>query len=252
MTWFYADDILAWLRLDPNRIYVPVAALCARLGLSAAKEERRVRGHALLAGGAKRLLAERDDGTEEKLLCLRVDLLPLWLATLDAGQVVEPAARARLELFQREGASLLWQGFRPQGFDSGDALIPDRRQQGPAEQAYVGAMAMASMARHQLLVERQLDGPGDDEQGADPWARRAGAVDDPSAARLAQTARRVARTLAERTRRNEYFGVYSGLYRNFSISSYRRMPAGRLYEAIEWLERWYGDMLGEPEPPPDI
>jgi hypothetical protein len=30
------------------------------------------------------------------------------------------------------------------------------------------------------------------------------------------------------------------------------MPSGRLYEAMEWLERWYGDMMGEPEPPPDI
>lgn len=69
---------------------------------------------------------------------------------------------------------------------------------------------------------------------------------------MAQTVRKVARTLGERTRRNEYWGALSGLYRNFGISSYRRMPTGRLYEALEWLERWYGDMVGEPEPPPDI
>jgi hypothetical protein len=30
------------------------------------------------------------------------------------------------------------------------------------------------------------------------------------------------------------------------------MPAGRLREALEWLERWRGDLMGEPEPPPDI
>ena len=56
----------------------------------------------------------------------------------------------------------------------------------------------------------------------------------------------------ERTRRNEYGGVYNGLYRQFGIASYRRMPPARLREALEWLERWRGDLMGEPEPPPDI
>lgn len=254
MNWFYAEDLLAWLHLDPNRTYVPIAELCERLGLSAPQEERRVRAHAGLNGGAKKMLIETDTGEEPKL-CLRVELLPLWLSTLDAAKVSDQDGRVRLELFQREAASLLWQSFRPQGFDSGDILIPPRLQQDHSEQAYVGALAMASLARHQMLIERQLNAPIDEDDHAhiaDPWAARAAAVDDQAAARLAQTARRVARTLGERTRRNEYFGVYSGLYRNFGISSYRRMPASRLYEALEWLERWYGDMMGEPEPPPDI
>ncbi len=255
MNWFYAQDILGWLGPDPNRTYLPIAELCATLGLSAAKEERRLRAHAVLASGARRMPVETDTG-DVQMLCLRVELLPLWLITLDAGQVSDPAGRARLELFQREAASTLWQTARPQGFDSGDVLLPGRHQQSQAEQAYVGTMAMATLARHQMMIERQLDGVGaedtHDAQGADPWARRADSLDDPSAAKLAQTARRVAHALAERTRRNEYFGVFSGLYRNFSISSYRRMPSGRLYEALEWLERWYGDMMGEPEPPPDI
>jgi hypothetical protein len=254
MAWFYADDIVARLGLDPNRTYVPIAELCAALGLASAKEERRVRASGLLAAGSKRLLVETDAG-EERLLCLRVELVPAWLSGVDAGQVADPAARARLELFQRECASALWQAFRPQGFDSGDVLLPNRHHQSQPEQAYVGTMAMATLARHQLMIERQLDGLGaedDDEQGADPWASRARIMDDPAAARLAQTVRRVALALAERTRRNEYWGIYSGLYRNFGISSYRRMPAGRLHEALEWLERWHGDILGEPEPPPDI
>ncbi|NTW00777.1 MAG: hypothetical protein HGA19_05630 [Oscillochloris sp.] len=254
MNWFYAADILGWLGQDPNRTYVPIAELCAALGLSTPKEERRLRSHSVLTAGAKRLPVETDTG-DVQMLCLRVELLPLWLLTLDVGQVSDPAGRARLELFQREAASTLWQTARPQGFDSGDVLLPSRHQQSQAEQAYVGTMAMATLARHQMMIERQLDGVGaedDDTQGADPWSRRTDSLDDPSAARLAQTVRRVAHALAERTRRNEYFGIFSGLYRNFSISSYRRMPGGRLFEALEWLERWYGDMMGEPEPPPDI
>ncbi|EFO79587.1 hypothetical protein OSCT_2713 [Oscillochloris trichoides DG-6] len=253
MNWFYAEDILAWLGNDPNRTYVPIAELCEALGMSAVREERRLRGHAVLSAGARRLPVETDTG-DVLMLCLRVELIPLWLLTLDVGQVVDPAGRARLDLFQREAASILWQTARPQGFDSGDLVLPTRHQQNSPEQAYVGSMAMATLARQQMLIERQLDGSHaeDDEQGSDPWAHRTSSVDDPAAARLAQTVRRVAHALAERTRRNEYFGVFSGLYRNFGISSYRRMPNGRLVEALEWLERWYGDMIGEPEPPPDI
>jgi hypothetical protein len=69
---------------------------------------------------------------------------------------------------------------------------------------------------------------------------------------LARAVRRVAHSLAARSRRNEYGGVFSGLYRQFGISSYRNLPYGRLREAMDWLERWHGDILGEPEPPPDI
>ncbi len=255
MNWFYAKDILAWLGNDPNRTYVPIAELCEALGMNAMHEERRLRSHVVLSSGARRLPIETDTG-DVLMLCLRVELIPLWLLTLDAGQVVDHDGRARLELFQREAASVLWQTSRPQGFDSGDLLLPTRHQQSSAEQAYVGSMAMATLARHQMLIERQLDGVGaddeDDEQGSDPWARRSERLNDPAASRLAQTVRRVAHALAERTRRNEYFGVFSGLYRNFGISSYRRMPNSRLTEALEWLDRWYGDMIGEPEPPPDI
>jgi hypothetical protein len=252
---FYGADIIAIQELDPNETYVPIVALCAKLGLDRAAQERGVRAHAVLAGGARTLPIELDDGRTTPALCLRVDLLPLWLAGLDTAKVAE-SARARLELFQRESASVLWQAHRPQGFGPEDELLPPRHEQNPAEQSYVAALAMATLARHQLLIERQLNARGgrDDAQrapGADPYAPSS-AVDDPQATLLAQAVRRVALAAAERTRRNEYGGVYNGLYRQFGITSYRRMPPARLREALEWLERWRGDLMGEPEPPPDI
>ena len=253
MIWFYAEDIVAWLELDPNQAYVPVAELAARLGLTVAKEERRVRAHGQLGAAARRLAVATDEGDSLVRLCLKIELVPLWLTTVDLGEVSEAAAQARLALFQREAASALWQAFRPQGFDSGDLLVAPRQHQDHAEQAYVGSMAVAAMARQQMLLERQLNAPHDDDLGpsAEPWATQARMLDDPAATRLAQTVRKVARTLGERTRRNEYWGALSGLFRNFGLASYRRMPAGRLHEALEWLERWYGDLMGEPEPPPD-
>jgi hypothetical protein len=247
---FYGEDIIALPELDPNETYVPIVRLCAVLGIDRAAQERRIRAHSVLAAGTRTLSVESENSSRPAL-CLRVDLLPLWLAGIDAAQVAE-ALRPKLELHQRESASVLWQAFKPQGFSSEDSLLPNRHEQNPAEQAYVAATAIATLARHQVLIERQLSARADhDSQGADPWSPGP-AVDDKAAALLTQAVRRVAHTLAERSRRNEYAGVYSGLYRQFGISSYRRMPPARLHEALEWLERWHGDLLGEPEPPPDI
>jgi hypothetical protein len=181
---------------------------------------------------------------------LRIDLLPLWLTLVESPKV-DPALRPQLELFQREAASSLWQGFRPQGFGPEDGLVPVRHEQNPAEQAYVAELAMATLARHQMLIERQIDARSRHSANyTDPYASEA--LDDPPAELLARAVRRVALAAQERTRRNEYPGMYTGLYRQFGIASYRRTPPARLREALEWLERWRGDLMGEPEPPPDI
>jgi hypothetical protein len=251
---FYGEDIVALQELDPNETYVPIVALCAKLGLERGPQERRVRAHAVLGSGAKTLPVEFEDGRTAPALCLRVDLLPLWLAGVEASKVSDEA-RARLELYQHECASVLWQSNRPQGYGPEDELLPPRHEQNGAEQAYVAALAMATLARHQMLIERQLDARGtrDDayRPAGDPYAA-SGALDDRQAELLARAVRRVALAAAERTRRNEYGGVYSGLYRQFGIASYRRTPPARLREALEWLDRWRGDLMGEPEPPPDI
>lgn len=248
---FFGDDIVAQLQLDPNERFVPLRRLCEALGLDAAPQARRAREHTVLAEGLRNLVVE-DEGDGKPEPCLRVDLIPLWLVGVDARKA-SAAARERLETLQRECASVLWQIARPQGFGTDDVLLPPAHQQNPAEQGYVGAQAQANLARQQLLIERQIEiaRMQRDDQAAALGGEGAG-IDDPAAVTLAQAVRRVATTLGARTHRNEYGGAFSGLHRQFGISSYRRMPRGRLHEAMEWLERWYGDLLGEPEPPPDI
>jgi hypothetical protein len=237
-TFFFEDDIFALLELDANDWYVPLQRLCEKLGLDSAEEAQFAHSQQILAAG----LRGTSTGTS-----LRVDLLPLWLTMLDAN-AVDPALRPQLLAFQREAASVLWQAFKPQGFGTEDALLPERSQLTPADRAYVGVMGEAALARQQLLIERQL------EQRETDGNRAPGTEDDrtSTAFEIARAVRRVAHTLSERSRRNEYGGVFRGLVHQFSISGYRRMPRGRLHEAMEWLERWHSDMLGEPEPPPDI
>ncbi|MBV9792206.1 MAG: hypothetical protein JOZ51_28735 [Chloroflexi bacterium] len=239
---FYEEDIIALQELDANEVYVPLSRVCETLGLDLAQQTRALETHSILVNGLRSLGREG--------LGMRVDLIPLWLCTLDA-MLVNSTVRTKLIQYQQECASVLWHAFKPQGFGPEDALLPDRNELTPAELAYQSAMAQAALARQQMLIERNLqadrsDGnrmSGGDEERSQ---RNTPAFD------LARAVRRVAHSLAARSRRNEYSGVFSGLHRQFGISSYRNLPYGRLREAMDWLERWHGDILGEPEPPPDI
>ena len=243
---FPRDDLGSLLELDPNQSYAPLPHVCEVLCLPLAPQIKRVKAHSMLASGFKQLILPNLDGVDEKQPCLRVDLVPLWVASLDAASVA-PAAQATVRSVGREMASVLWQAFKPQGFETDDVLLPNRWEQSTADVAYRGATAIANLAREQMLLERQIS--------ADSEARMRGQLTsdiEPNAVLLARTVRRVAQAVSERSRRNEYPGIFDGLYRQWGITSYRRMPEVRLREALEWLERWYGDAIGEPEPEPDI
>lgn len=242
---FYEEDIIALQELDANELYVPLSRLCASLGLDPVEQTRALQSHGVLATSVRQFGGSGDVG-------LRVDLVPLWLSFIDIN-AVNPAVRPRLKLYQREAASVLWQAFKPQGFGPEDALVPERSEMTPVDQAYQGMMAQAALARQQMLIERQLEAGRNDGNRLDRVETPStGAERNSPALDLARSVRRVAHGLAARSRRNEYGGVFSGLYRQFGISSYRNLPYGRLREALDWLERWHGDILGEPEPPPDI
>lgn len=230
---FDSADLISIQELSANESFVPFARLCDNLGLDPANELAYAEAYPILAGGIRTIKLQG-----EPTPCLRLDLVPFWLMTIQHAEVAEET-QAKLQSYQRECASILWQQFRPQGFSPEDSLVP-QTELAPADQGYIAVMAQANLARQQMLIERELN-EGDVD-----------AIDDPAAVTLARYVRRVAQSLAARTYRNEYGGVYQGLYRQFGITSYRRMPPGRLHEALEWLERWYGDIEGEPEPPPDI
>ena len=241
---FYSEDIIAMGEIDANESAVPLSRLCQNLGLDPVEQLRYLRANPLLAAGLSTLPVDTAEGIRREP-CLRVDLVPLWLTTLQPAEVSDHV-RPKLELYQRECASVLWQAFKPQGFSPADALLPEIHEMSQSDQGYHAQMAMAGLARQQMMIERQLN-----EERSDHDVPREPVV-DPQARQMAQAVRVVANNLAMRSRRNEYSGVFQGLYRQFGIASYRDMPRGRFIEAMEWLDRWRGDIEGEPEPPPDI
>lgn len=241
---FYSEDVIALQELDANELGVPIRRLCDTLGLDYESQIERVQANPLLADGLTSMPVDTPGGVWREP-CLRTDLAPLFLLMVNLNEV-EDSVRPKIELFQRECASILWQAFKPQGFSPEDALVPAPREMAPAEQAYQAQMGMAVLARQQMLIERQVN-----EERSERGTSREQVI-DPQTRQMAQAVRVVANNLAMRSRRNEYGGVYQGLYRQFGIMSYRDMPRGRFVEAMEWLDRWRGDIEGEPEPPPDI
>lgn len=241
---FFSEDIIAVSEIDANESAVPISRMCANLGLDPDQQTAYVQGNPLLAAGLSTLPVDTPSGVRREP-CLRVDLVPFWLTTLHPEEVNE-AIQPKIELFQRECASVLWQAFKPQGFSPADALLADVHELSQSDQGYQAQMAMAALARQQMMIERQLNDDRSDR--AEPREQ----VVDTQARQMAQAVRVVAGNLATRSRRNEYSGVFQGLYRQFGIASYRDMPRGRFVEAMEWLDRWRGDIEGEPEPPPDI
>jgi hypothetical protein len=237
---FHTTDLLTTLGIDPNQQYVPVRAVLRQLGFAPTSYEKALRRIPILAAGLKALWLTDAQGQRTPALCLRVDLLPLWLCTL-------PAARQPiLAQWQHEAASILWQQSKPNGASPADALGPATHAQSNLEVAYTQTNEAAAVARQQLLAERTLD-----------WLVLHS--DDPSAARLAdpqtevlvRAIRQTAMVSATLSKRNDYLGIFLGLVRVFQITSLRLIPPARIEAALEWLTHWRTDIEADHQPSTD-
>lgn len=228
---YASADILTLVGIDPNQQYIPIRPVLQSLELNIHTSERALRKHAVLASGLKPLWIHNEHGQRIPALCLRVDLMPLWLSTLPC------APDSALAQWQREATSVLWQQFKPNGATTSDVFVGARYQLSAVEQAYVQAHETAAVARHQLLGERELDAQvARADNPITPTLSDAGASD------LVKMTRQTALTSVALSKRNDYLGIFVGLVRVFQIHSLRAMPPARLHEALAWLERWQQDL----------
>lgn len=249
---FYGDEIIAILEPTTQHVYVPLARLCDNLGIDPPSQTQRIQAHEVLST-ALATLSVQSTGGAQATLCLRLDLIPFWLAGINTRRV-RADVRAKLVLYQRECAAVLWDFFRPAGQPSSAALAQATPAAPvlPAAQAYELAMAVAALARQQMHIEdrlhqlaTQLETQAERTDALElrlathePQARNSPISED-QATELAQAVKFVARALGERTGRNEYGGVYGQLYREFGITSYKQLPREQFAQAMEWLRDWY-------------
>ena len=255
---FYGDELIAVQRADGN-IFVHFGRLCDNLGLSRSPQVRRVQRHAVLNNGLT-TLAVVTEGGSQAVQCLRIDLLPLWLAGLQASRV-KADLRDKLVQYQQEAAVVLWQAFKPQilkdegAYESVDDQVIQQLQH-IVELGY----AIARMGEQQIELQRQhqvLAGRMDsaarvirDVQGhlqhvevrlgvLEEQFHPASYITDDQATEVSNQVKALAEWLTGTDQaKNHYQGIFAELYRRFGVSSYKLIRQEQYAAVLQFLEEW--------------
>lgn len=143
------------------------------------------------------------------------------------------------------------------------------RQLTPAEQALLQAKNILNIAQQQVVLEREvseqkkalemqkeeIDQTKDQvkrlESKVDLISKRKSSTSDgvfiseEQASELSQSVKLIAFELSKRTKQNEYASVYGQLYRQFGVTSYKRMPVEKFDNAMTFLTEWYNQAKQE-------
>lgn len=248
---FYGDALIA-ARVDDGHVYVSVSQMCSALGIDSQAQTRRIRRQEVLADGFQGVANIATPGGRQTIYMLRVDLVPLWLSGVRTAAVSEEV-RPKLQKFQREAAKVLWEAFQEGRLTADPTFDELLAIDSPAVQAYQTALAVLQLAKHQVLIEGRLQSAElqlvllgdrlDQVEGtlSDPGRH----VTPEQASQISQAVKAVALVLSKRTSRNEYGAVYGQLYRDFGVTSYKQIPAGRFEEVMNYLTEWHQSLEGD-------
>lgn len=153
---FYGDEVIAVQDMESQAIYLPITRMCDNLSIERYRQAKRIREHPVLSQGVVTLSIETAGGMQEAQ-CLRLDLLPLWLAGVNANRVGEHI-REKLIRYQTEVAGVLWSAFKQQILpDSTD--LPTNTQDSTSlqqlQQIAEMGRAITAMAEQQIELQRQ-------------------------------------------------------------------------------------------------
>ncbi len=263
---FYGDELIAVQQSDGN-IVVHFGRLCENLGLSRTAQVRRVQRHEVLAAGLTTIEIQTEGGTQT-VQCLRIDLLPLWMAGLHASRVKDEL-RSKLVRYQHEAAVVLWQAFKPQIVVEAPIVAAESAAIQQIQQIIEMGYAIARMGEQQLEIQRQqqaLSGRMDaaariirDVQGhLERVDVRLGEVEerlspgtvimDEQATEVSNRVKALAELLTSvHAGKNHYQGIFAELYRRFGVSSYKLIPQRNYAAVMAFLETWRDAAI--PTPP---
>ncbi len=249
---FYDDELVA-VQQDDGAIFVLFSRVCEALGLKRWSQVRRVQHHAVLNTGLVTLLIQTEGGPQETQ-CLRLDLLPLWLAGVQASRV-KPELQAKLVRYQTEAAVVLWQAFKPQML----VAEPDTEVTTPRpathQLQYIAEVgrAITRLAEQQLVLEQEQQGLATRMDSAARVIRdvqvRLGVLEeqvhpsayvtDTQAAEISNQVKALADLLTTRAPgKNQYQSIFAELYRRFGVSSYKLIRQEHYAAVLHFLEEW--------------
>src|SRR6266699_3488300 len=105
---FMGDDLAAAMA-SGGSIYISLPGMCAALGLSTQAQLRRIERTRTLAKGLRRISLQTKGGFQ-RVNCLRLDLIALWLAGAQTASM-KSEFRAKIDTYQEELAPVATQVF---------------------------------------------------------------------------------------------------------------------------------------------
>jgi hypothetical protein len=246
---FYGDDLTA-VRTNDGRIYTSLTQMCNALGLNARGQSQRVDRHSVLSRG-KGVCKIHTPGGEQSVTVLRVDLVPLWLSGVRASMVNEDV-RPKLERFQEEAATVLWEAFQEGRLTTDLAFETLLQEDTDAVQAYKMAMAIVKLAKQHILLEGRV---GDAELRLEDVEERLTTIEEQftgqdvvtevQASQISQAVKAVALALGKQSGRNEFGACYGEVYRKFNVTSYKMVPRRKFDEVMAFLTEWHQSLVGD-------
>lgn len=245
---FYDDRITAVILEEEGRqrVYVPLRPLCEHLGVTWSPQRRRVNRDPVLSKKMKGVTVTVTPGGAQEMLCLPLEFLNGWLFGINADRV-KAEIRERVIRYQEECYLVLAEAF--------GAARPVPSPANPLAQVAEMGRAITRMAEEQMEFDRRL---GDTELTVVDLTERVASLEnrmgddavvtEAQASQISQAVKAVAMALSQKTKRNEYGGVYGELYRRFEITSYKLLPAGKFDEAMNFLTEWHQSIVDDQTP----
>ena len=251
---FYGDELIG-VQASDGTIYAPFSRLCDNLGLGRVGQIQRVQRHVVLRDALVLLTIQTASGMQD-VQCLRVDVLPLWLAGIQASRVKEDQ-RDKLIRYQKEAAHVLWQAFKPQIIDEttrDDLTVSTEAEYNELARIADLGRAITRMAEEQLEQRRRLDSAARIVKGLqgdvaniyirlgvlEEQASPAALITDAQAAEVSAKVKAVAEVLttAHPGKRNQYQGIFAELYRRFNVTSYKLLRREQFDPVLAFLDDW--------------
>lgn len=253
---FMGDDLAAALTSGGD-IYISLNGMIAALGLNARGQTQRIQRTPTLARGLRRIPLQTSGGVQ-RVNCLRVDKIALWMAGIEPSRV-KPAFQAKIEAYQEELAPLATKVFmRVMGISTAGSAptITDPRLVALAEQYdtlidvalfirehmvalatmpdQIGALSLQldqavtlleSLTQRQDTTELAVDLIDARTQGLTPAHQRD----------LQEMITRMVESTKRQPSPLRYATIYGRLKHRFRVASYNEIPDPRFDEVMQFL-----------------
>jgi len=237
---FAGAEIIAVQSGDDQLIYASLAQLCKAIGLDAESQRERIREHEVLASGLRAFDLD-SGGRVLTTWCLKVNLIPLWLALVPVKRL-KPEKRERVLLYQQQVADVLSRLFGP------PAVAPDAGDSGravattAAEPPYALGLAIARLEAEAAELAGKFEG-----FVASVDARLTALenrltprqlVTEEQAQYISDLVKQAGIALSQKLGGGNHIGsVYGRFYRAFGVTSYKAITQAQYPKAVAWLER---------------